>query len=533
MTTTVRTSMLKWLVFAAAVFCPALAAQTAPPASASKESFVVEPGTLPSGAKNVAIRLIATTASGFSNSSSKLPGVKLSAGATLVPGSFVILNQNEAECRLNIEDSAFGTIEVKVELFGVNGSTVLKTLRGTLGVAGPQPVAGSQAKLSVEEVLLVRVNVQEVQKAGTIVISGRITGTVRITAPTGTTFSEAPVPDGGGADINTPKLETANTVFTFSIGNAAQNDVSVRVAGIKYMTALFTPAGGVLGELACEVTGGALSNQSALVVNAFTAKTTIEGSNDVAEPPANTGSQPSGSTDAPAPVGQIDNSNLPAGSSRNSGDASRRERNNRTNQVGNPTAPTARPGQVESKGQSSMPAPAIGRASQDQGAATPQGGAPAGVPARAVPGASGPAAGNGGTGSIAPGSLPAKTGGTPGTIATQPKDLVVTTGLNFCDKDFNPISAVVLNKIVSGEAGGRVWIVLKLAKDKNSDRVDTVTVKLTLGGVSRELQLTETGKNTAEFRCSKEGVLLISEENPDSNEPEAAKVDPKPRFQNR
>ncbi|MCC7509042.1 MAG: hypothetical protein IT464_06680 [Planctomycetes bacterium] len=533
MTIKVPTRLLKWLLIAAALFCPALAAQTAPPASASKESFVIEPGTLPSGAKNVAIRLIATTASGFSNSSSKLPNVKFSAGATLVPGSFIILNQNEAECRVSIEDSAFGTIEVKVELFGVNGSTVLKTLRGTLGIAGPQPVTGSQAKLSVEEVLLVRVNVQEVQKAGTIVISGRITGTVRITAPTGTTFSEAPVPDGGGADINPPKLETANTVFTFSIGNAAQNDVSVRITGIKYMTALFTPAGGVPGDLACEVTGGALSNQSALVVNAFTAKTTIEGSNDVVEPPANTGSQPSGSTDAPPPAGRIDNSNLPGGTNRNSGDTSRRDRNDRNNQPGNPAAPTARPGQVESKGQSSVPPPAIGRAAEAQPAGGPQGAAPADAPARAVPGASGPGAGVAGTGSIAPGTLPAKTEGTPGSLATQPKDLVVTTGLNFCDKDFKPISAVVLNKIVSGEAGGRVWIVLKLAKDKNADRVDTVTVKLTLAGVSRELQLTETGKNTGEFRCSQEGVLLISEENPDSNEPEAAKVDPKPRFPNR
>ncbi|MCW8136089.1 MAG: hypothetical protein KIT75_10470 [Planctomycetota bacterium] len=110
---------------------------------------------------------------------------------------------------------------------------------------------------------------------------------------------------------------------------------------------------------------------------------------------------------------------------------------------------------------------------------------------------------------------------------------MVTPGLHFCDKDFNPISAVVLNRIVSGEAGGRVWIVLKLDKDRNPDRVDTVTVKLTLGGVSRELQLTETGKNTGEFRCSKEGVLLIAQENPDSNEPEAAKVEPKPRFTNR
>ena len=33
----------------------------------------------------------------------------------------------------------------------------------------------------------------------------------------------------------------------------------------------------------------------------------------------------------------------------------------------------------------------------------------------------------------------------------------------------------------------------------------------------RTLKLTETGKSTVEYRCDKAGVLLVSDENPESN----------------
>ncbi|MBX3460174.1 MAG: hypothetical protein KF696_09490 [Planctomycetes bacterium] len=503
-----------------------LAAQSAPQPSAAKESFIIEPGNLPSGARNAAIRFATTTAAGFTTSSAKLPQVKLSAGAELVPGSFVVLNQNEAECRVNIGESAFGTIEVRVELYGVNGSSVLKTLRGTLGVTGPQPVSGSAAKLAVEEVRLVRVNVTEPQTAGAILISGKISGAVSITAPTGTTFVEAPVATTDKGDINSPALGTGNSVFTFSIGNPGQDDVTVRVANIKYMTALFSAAGGIMGDLACEVGGAALANQSALVVNAFTAKTTIEGKNDIPTQPPPTTSQPSPSTSGPTGGGGVPPS--AQGQGRNA--PARQNRANRRNesQPASPSVTPSSPGGAQRPAGPAQPAPAVGAPG---GQAAPAGG---GQDASAKPApAAAPTAAPAGAGSIEPGKPAPRPSGPVGTLKVEAKQLVVTPGLHFCDKDFNPISAVVLNRIVSGEAGGRVWIVLKLDKDRNPDRVDTVTVKLTLGGVSRELQLTETGKNTGEFRCSKEGVLLIAQENPDSNEPEAAKVEPKPRFTNR
>jgi hypothetical protein len=83
---------------------------------------------------------------------------------------------------------------------------------------------------------------------------------------------------------------------------------------------------------------------------------------------------------------------------------------------------------------------------------------------------------------------------------------------------------------VAGEAGGRVWIVLKLKADKQADKIETVTIKLTVNGTTRELALTETGKNTGEFRCGEDGILVIANENPDSNTEEKAAEPPKPRF---
>ena len=111
-----------------------------------------------------------------------------------------------------------------------------------------------------------------------------------------------------------------------------------------------------------------------------------------------------------------------------------------------------------------------------------------------------------------------------------PRELEISPGLHFCDKDFKPVTALVLDKAVAGEAGGRVWIVLKLKADKQPDKIETATIKLTVNGVTRELALTETGKNTGEFRCGEDGILVIANENPDSNTEEKAAEPPKPRF---
>jgi hypothetical protein len=508
-----------------------LAAQNTPQPSPDKESFVIEPSTLASGAENATIRLVCNTPSGFSNSSSKAPAVKFSTGATLVAGSFTLLNQNEAECRVNIDRDAVGTVEVSLELYGVNGTTVLKTLRGTLGISGSQTVEGSDAKVTVDSVRLVRVNVGDPQTAGNISISGKITGTVTVAAPTGTTFFQAPKVEASAGSIATPKLDQANTSFGFTINNPGAGDTTVKLTDIRYATALFSASGGVEGQLACEISGGALSNQSALAVNAFTAKSTVEGSNDVSDQPAgDTGSESSDSTDSDtsAPVGSVTNP-APRRDDREDRPRNDRNREDRRRDTGTPTRqlPDGSP-QPGAANRNPPPPPNLPVQPQQPG----QQGQPAQGGAQPAPSTGGGSPS--GPGTMGPGEAPErKPEDSPGTIVVPKKELVVTPGLHFCDKDFKPIAAVVLDRIISGEAGGRVWIMMQLPKDRTPDKVETVTVKLTLGNTTRELILTETGKNTGEFRCTKEGVLVIAEENPDSNEPDAAKVPPKPRYSNR
>ncbi len=526
MSARMRTNMRSMILFVLTIsFAAALEAQGTAQPTPEKESFIIEPGTLNSGVKDAALRLIASTPSGFSNSSSKLPAVKFSAGVTLVPNSFDILNQNEAQCRVNVDEEALGTIEVSVQMFGVNGSTVLKTLRGTLGVAGSVSVEGSQARVGVENVRLVRVNVQEPQTAGNIVISGRIAGSVRIVAPTGTTFSETPTPSGTGATTSGAQLESSNTVFSFNIGNAGGADVTVKVTGIRYATATFSASGGVEGDLACEISGTALSNQAALVVNAFTAKSTIDGSNDAEETP--TDANPGSSDD------ETDSSVLPSSintgtPNRRDGDMERRERGNRDregNRTGRSGGASSAPG-----GRNAGGARPGGVINNPQAPNQPQQGQP-GQPAGAQPVPARPAnSGGTGTGSAGPEEARPEPESGPATgVSKPPVELVVTPGLFFCDKDFKPVTAVVMDRIVAGEAGGRVWIRLRLAKDTNPDKVETVTVKLTVGGKVRELVLTETSADSGDYRCGKDGILLVTEENPDSNEPEAANIPPKPR----
>lgn len=503
---------------------------TPPDPSAEKESFVIQPGTVERGARNAALRFVSNQPGGFSNSSSKPPALTFGAGVTLVSGSFQLLNQNEAQCAVDVDNEVAGTVEVKLEMFSVNGTTTLETLRGTLGITGTAAVAGSQAQVGAESVLLVQVNSSTAQPAGVIVIKGAIAGAVSITAPTGCNFSEIPKATIDSGDINSPALAQANTVFNFAIGNAALDNITVRVEGIKYTTQFFGLAGGVEGELACEVTGAALSNQSALVVNAFTARTTIEGSNDNSEPapaPApDTSSEASESTSTAAPTGSV-NTNPGSSRSLESSNANNRNRNNRTRNTGN------------TGGFSRSTSPAAAPSSRQPGGfksntSRPPNASPNNSP---TPGGGGGASNAGGTGGEVGGTGYASEEPRAGDredqliqVAKKAKKLQVTAGLHFCDKDFNPITALVLDKAVAGEAGGRVWIVLKLKKDKNPEKVETVTVKLSVNGTTREMVLTETSKNSGEFRCGKDGILVVTSENPDSNAEDKGVEPPKPRF---
>lgn len=500
----------------------------APPATADKESFQIQPRNLSAGAKDQALRLVCNTAAGFNTSSSRPPQLKFSAGATLRASSFHLLSANEAECRVDIADDAFGTVDVSLELYSVNGTAVASTLRATLGVIGQAAVPQSQAKVGAESVELVRVNHSSPQKAGAILLTGSIAGSVSITAPTGTMFSKQPVATTSAGTVNSPALASNNTVFTFSIGNAGLDDVTVRVGDIEYNTQLFGLGGGVNGALACEVTGAALSNQTTLVVNAFTARTTLQGTNDNTTPAAGgsqgTNSQTGNSTTTPkTPAGSVNTQ--PSSQGRNLENAQRdRQQRNRDTQPatggavgGGPVAGTA-----PAPARAPIAPPPQQLAPQNQGGAQPQ-------PQPAAPGGAAPVAGgspatrNAADGSMRPAPEQPQPRPEPGTTGTgldirrEAPAMQVSPGLYFCDRDFKPLGAVVLDKTVAGEAGGRVWIVFRRAKDKDPTKVETVTVTLKVCGVARELILTETGKDTGEFRCGREGVLLLAAENPDSN----------------
>ena len=59
-----------------------------PQASESKESFVLEPSGVATGAQNATLRLISNTPAGFASSSSRQPEIKFGEGVKLVTGSF-------------------------------------------------------------------------------------------------------------------------------------------------------------------------------------------------------------------------------------------------------------------------------------------------------------------------------------------------------------------------------------------------------------------------------------------------------------
>ena len=519
------------LLALAALAAPALSAQfpepppgtpELPDPSATKESFVIQPKSLLSGAKNITIRLVSNTPAGFVSSSSKPPLLSFSAGATLVVGSFRMLNSVEAEARVDVDADAFGAVEVALKLFSVNGSKVLSTLRGTLAITGPSEVSGSSASLSVESIELVQVNVSSEQKAGNIVISGSVNGEVRLTAPTGTNFSSQPKVDGGGSTIERERLEESNTVFAFSIGNPALTEVKVRITEIAYGTQYFGLAGGMEGALACEITGPALGGQSALVVNAHTALTTIEGENDIPDPVDETGSEnESDSEDTPPTTA---GTSLPVrGTSRSitsKGKSPRRADNsglnNRARGVPGYYGSSARrpvsPRYQSNQKQRTRNFPRYRKKISKRRDSSLRG------------------AGKPGADLLGDGRVEFVKGdegdsGRKGVLdvvgADDPRArLQVNTGLRFCNKDFTPIDVMVLNRIVAQEASVRVWVSLTLEKNRNPYKIDTVMVTLKLHGTTRRIQLTETGKDTGEFRCTKEGVLVVSENNPDSNREE-------------
>lgn len=494
-----------------------------PQASDSKESFLLEPAGLATGAKNAYLRLISNTPAGFASSSSRAPELKVGSGAELVPGSFRLLNANEAECRVNVDADAAGICEVSVILYSVNGTKALSTLRASLGLLGPVKVGN--VDVSVESTPVVRVNVTEAQSAGVIVLSGNLGGAVQMTAPTGTRFQRAPQPVTNKGTISAAALAENNTQFSFVI-NSGQADTVVRITDIVYDTSLFTTTGGTAGALNVALGGAALGGQSTLVANAHTALTTVAGSNDNTDAPPKSSQGSGSSSDGTSTSGTSVNNPPSSSGTTRTRETDRTDRQSRRNQ-GDSRSSTSPAGGGQSQGNppvsSNPPPPAPGPAVQPA-----PGGRPEAPPGPAMPKPSGPGTSSAGDGSAT------FSKGQPGeakepAAVEQPKPVLITTpGLYICDKDFKPLDLVVLNALVADKAGARVWIVVKLKADKTPE-VDTIDVTLRVCGVSRTLKLTETGKTTGEFRCDKAGVLLVSNEDPDSSAGERPAAEPKPR----
>ncbi len=507
-----------------------------PDPSPDRESFVVMPSTATRGEANVEIRLVSNTPAGYSHSSSRAPELTVGAGATLVTGSFAILNTNEAKAILNIEQDTASSINLKVNIYAVNGTTVLSTFQATLGVTGKMAVAGSSASVGADSVKLIVTDSEDDQAAGDVSITGAISGTVSITAPTGTTFASIPSATSSVADINSPALAENNTVFNFSIGNSGGSDITVTISDILYNTQFFNLIGGVEGDLALEITGGALSNQSALVVNAFTAKSTIEGSNDTADsteetPAPDASSEESEST---TPIGSTYNSssNSSGGNRRGLDSSNGNNRDNRkSNDSGRRSSSVPRP--APNAGRQPTRPTSI-RNVRGSGRNVPRVGGKrfAGKAGSIATDGAGDGGGDGSVEHIQADS--AEETDKNGTVSNKLKiekvrKLITAPGLYFTNKHFEPVTAVVMNRFVKDEAGGRIWVVLK--KEKNDDaKVETLKVKLTIGGSSREIKLTETSKDSGVFRSNAEGILVVTNEDPDSNREAPKKAEPKPRF---
>jgi hypothetical protein len=541
-----------------AIGCVTAVAQDAPEPSPEHEPFSIQPGTIESGAANVELRLVSTTPAGFAVSSARPPRLTFGAGVTLVEGSFEVLNQTEARCVVNADSEAFGTVEASIRFYSLSGNSVLKTMRATLNVGGPLGIDGTQASIRADA-RLVRVNVTEPQAAGDIEIRGNISGTLSVTAPTGVSFSSAPTVSVAGGNSASPRLESNNTVFSVNIGNPEGGEVTVSLTGIRYVTAMFGVSGGVEGALAVEVGGSALGGNSALAVNAFTAKTELEGEPDEDEteqPPPEGGSNGNNEEQAAeqVPVGGGTIGTPPTSSSQRR-DSSRADGSSGPRQPG----PAGQPGQRWQGGNFQ------GGGGGRQVPSRAGGGRPGGNRAGGGGGGGGQQAGGGGEsgGGQSPQQsggarqTPANVGGSQGHLTERmqpgdyepgssgegarlrgervrgPEDLPTAPGIYFTDRDFNPVSAVVLDRVIGSEAGGRIWVKLVLPNTRTPDRVDTVTVRVTIAGSTREITLTETGPNTGEFRCSRDGILIVSGEDPDSTTDPSQREEVAPRARMR
>lgn len=88
----------------------------------------------------------------------------------------------------------------------------------------------------------------------------------------------------------------------------------------------------------------------------------------------------------------------------------------------------------------------------------------------------------------------------------QTKKFESSKTLYFADKDFKPLSSVILQATQNKKYHKqKVWVVLERGADLTPE-VDTVKVTLRLGGKEREITLKETGAQTAVFHSKKEGI---------------------------
>lgn len=540
------------------------------PASAAEESFRVLPKTVKPESQNVQIRLEAKSADLFASDSARTPRLSFSTGITLVTNSFSLLSPSEATATINVAKEAAGIAEVRLTFYSTDGRSAVRQERGTLGIGNDKevslltsPQTGSSAgsvKLRTSDVKLVQVNVDETQVLGDIILDGNAAGEIVINPPQGTLFVQGQVPTvkievpQGTAQVNQAKLDPGLGTFRFTIVNGAFVKVVVTVSNLGVDTSNYGRLGGALGVLSSSVSGlsagpgmGVISSAS-LVSNGHTALEKLEGRaiTDTGLTPDAAPTPNPGTTPTPTNPGTVSTPNYgPSGSNTNrNSDAERarreaereaerrrRDQASRAQQGG-----VSMPGQVNSSsnfGPRTMPAnrwqsdnrsnvapPTVTGTTVPPGA-TASGGSIGSSGGRTGGGigrmTSGPASTSYDREAAKPTSVPTEEAGVPAEDpqhepdyrALAPRKLEVSQRLYFADKDWNAVSGVVLQPNQAGNQETRVWVVLERNSDL-TDEIDTVTITLRFGRMSREVKLTETGATTGVFRCDPAGIEVTA-----------------------
>jgi len=498
--------------------------------SAAEESFHIEPVGVPAGAKEFAIKIVANEKDLFAYNG-KTPTLEFGTGVTLVSGSVKFTGSSEIDAKVNADADIVGAVPLFINFFAIdNENRVIKRARGHIGVLGPITLTTAQAvtplEVSAGSVEHVQVNVETAQEVGDVLITGRFNGPITLETPLNIRFAsgfdpEASV-DGDGSAIG-PAVSASRQLFSVTVANTRGDEITLRISNIVWDTSSY---GGddptVSREYAMQVAGGVFV-EAQLIVNAYSGGGTLEGNEiDQSEdtPPETAADTTSAAATSSGGNSGFSSPNRDSSGSGASNSSSGRNNNrrsvNRTNLSGQGGSSWNgrsysggqynRGGRGGRRGNSSNNSGNSsnfgGGNASNLGGAAGQGarGGPTQSPGRAesdsevIADESGTGESSADTGSIRDGAL---------------GKLKRSKRLYFADKDFKEVDGLVLQRLVRGEWRGRIWIVLERGKS-NTPEVETVSITLKIDGLSRQIELTETGPETGIFRSADSGVELAS-----------------------